>query len=381
MKKLVDIKKENLKGKKVLLRASLNVPVTAGKIDDAYRLDRSRMTIEYLLAAGAKIIMIGHIAGDESYSLKVVFEYYKKKHYKKIKFVEDLFMTDYSTIFSADDSGEIVLAENIRRYKQEKENDYEFSKQLAALADFYVNDAFAVSHRDHASVTGVCSHIPSYAGLLLEQEIIELSKVFTIKEESLLILGGAKFSTKIPLAKEFISNNKQVFVAGALMNEFFQDMHLNLGKSLTDEKEYHLEEIISKDNLHLPEDLILLDSKTETNRMSLPAAIKEDEIAVDIGPLSLENLLELVEKAKLVIWNGPLGNYEIGYSANTETLARALAKTKAYTIIGGGDTLAVTGKLNITDKFDFVSTGGGAMLDFLKDRKSVGIEALNNNVI
>lgn len=325
----------NLKNKRVLVRVDWNVPFdnSSGQatVADDFRIRESMLTIENLLSRGAKVILATHLeAGISVEPLK--------------KFLPS----------------EVELLENLRNDPREVANDESFAKELASRADIFVNEAFSVCHRGHASIVSVPKLLPSYAGLHLEKEVKELSKAFNPEPPFLLIIGGAKFETKLSLIKKFIEIADEIFVGGALAHNFFKEQGADIKNSLVSDGNFNLERLLETKKIILPKDLVWLGDKI-----------------VDAGPETLNDLKMRLEKAKLVIWNGPLGNFEIGYGVATRELAKLITNSKANSIIGGGDTLAAIKNENLLDKFSFVSTGGGAMLDFLANGTLPGIEALN----
>jgi len=251
------------------------------------------------------------------------------------------------------------LLENLRNNPGEEGNAAKFARALAAKADLYVNEAFSVSHREHASIVRVPKLLSSFVGLEFLLEIQELSKAFYPKKPFLFILGGAKFDTKLPLLEKFSHIADRIFVGGALANNFFKEQGKDIGDSLVSEGDFGLKALLDTGKIILPEDTIVKDGRI-----------------LDAGPIAIENLKPLISAAKLVLWNGPLGNYEKGYKTSTLALAKMISEFGGESIIGGGDTLAAIHELNILDKFSFVSTGGGAMLDFLATGTLPGIEAL-----
>ena len=322
----------DLKGKRVLVRADWSVPMKDGKVGTDYPIKISLPTLNFLKEAGAKIIVATHLESTDD---------------------------DIKTLHPYLPEGAELLP-NLRENPGEKGNSEEFAKELASHADIYVNEAFPESHRKYASIVGVPKFLPSYAGLRLAEEIKQLSKAFYPKRPFLFILGGAKFDTKMPLLEKFVNIADDIFVGGALANNFFKFQGMDVGKSLVDEGEYHLDQLLASGKIILPADTI----------------VKDDKI-LDVGPVSMEQLAEKIKKAELIVWNGPLGTYELGYKTSTLELAKLLAASNAETILGGGDTLATIEELNILDQFTFVSTGGGAMLDFLANGTLPGIEVLN----
>jgi len=340
MKSITEAK--DLRGKRVLVRVDWSVPTVGGKVISDYQIKKSFPTIKYLQKAGAKIVLISHAEKDKD-SLGPIY-----KHVKK--FVPQLTFVEPSNL---------VFLENLRQNKGEKENSKKFAKELASLGDIFVNEAFPVSHRKHASIVGVPEFLPSYAGLQLILEIETLSKVFYPKRPFLFILGGAKFDTKLPLLKKFVHIADDIFVGGALANNFFKELGRDIGSSLVSDGDFGLRALLNTGKIILPEDTIV-----------------ENEKIMDAGPVTMENLKSKVRGSKLVLWNGPLGAYERGYKVATLQLAKIIADSGKESIIGGGDTLAAVKELDLFDKFSFVSTGGGAMLDFLATGTLPGIEAL-----
>lgn len=362
----------NIAGKKVLVRVDFNVPIQDGKVIDVFRITQTIPTLNVLKEKGAKIILISHYEGKDGDTLLPVFNYLKDTF--DLEFVKDPFSPDgrikMDTVLS---SGKVVLVENVRAWKGEKENTEDFAKMLASLGEIYVLDAFGASHRKHASIVGVPKILPSFAGLLFEQEVKVLSKAFNPIRPFLFILGGAKFDTKMPLIEKFFKKADMVFVGGALANNFFKDKGFNIGQSLVSEGDFNFKQF-SADRLFLPIDVVAKSSLKSRN--TKPEEVLSDEIIMDSGPETLGLLQKLIWKAEFIVWNGPLGNYELGFTKATEDLARAIAQSKRESIVGGGDTLAAINKLDLFKKISFVSTGGGAMLDFLVNETLPGIEAL-----
>lgn len=361
----------DLSGKRVLLRLALDVPIAFGKVLESFRLVSSFPTIDFLLGQGAKIVIIGHIQDNKTdlpVSLQPVCDFLRKRY--KIEFVQKL----EEVAVSLETGNQIVMLENLRFNPGEKSNDLEFSKGLASLADIYVNEAFSVAHRKHASIVAVPKFLPSYAGLLFAEEVKNLSRAFNPPEKFLFILGGAKVSTKLPLIKKFLPKTRQTFIGGVLANDFFKARGLEVGESMLSAETVGLEEIFGDQKIVLPSDVTV--SRGDGRVVVLPNEVEPADKIMDIGGATVTLLQSLIREAELVIWNGPLGNYEYGFAAGTEKVAQLLANCQAETIIGGGDTVAVIDKLGLLEKFTFVSTGGGAMLDFLANETLPGIEAL-----
>ncbi len=365
----------NLKGKRVLVRASLNVPLEKGAVLSDFRLVRLFPTIEYLREHGARIIIIGHIGRDPKETLKPVCQYLNKKF--DITFVKDSIGSYASDVVANMQNGDIVLLENLRQKDGEYTNDESFSKRLASLADIYVNEAFAVSHRKHASIVGVPAYLPSYAGLAFEDEVENLSKALSPKKSSLFILGGAKFATKEPLIRKFLNVYDCVFVGGALANDFFKAKGLSVGKSLVAKADHHLKDIVDHPNLVLPKDVIV--QNLEGRVIKKPDSIEEEDSILDAGPETIEEIFSLLKKTSFVLWNGPLGDYEKGFNEHTEQLAEGIVSSGIESIVGGGDTIAALSKLGLLDRLSFVSSAGGAMLSFLLEGTLPGIDALKKS--
>ena len=342
------IKDADIKNKMVLLRADLDVPLANGKISDDMRLQASVETIRYLLGEAKTVIIIGHLGRpdgkDDKFSLKPVAEWI----FKQFKLQNsELRIKDIEGLMGWEITDKLILLENLRFYKEEEKNDLDFSQKLASLAEIYVNDAFASSHRVHSSIVGITKYLPSFAGLRLEKEVQELSKVLeNPKRPLVVIIGGAKIETKLPLVEKMHHFADYVLVGGEIAEN---------DKVLL--KVQH-EKITGRKSILLVADLIG-DNK-------------------DITIKSAENFLQVCQNTGCVVWNGPMGQVENeNYQAGTEILAKGLSNSKPYKIVGGGDTIAYLKKINLLEKFDFVSTGGGAMLEFLAGVKLPGLEVLN----
>jgi len=328
-------------------------------------------TINYLLKNGAKVVLVSHLGNDGSASLAPVAKYLKK--YLSVRLVKKI---DDQKAFLSLGGDEVVLLENIRRWDGEKKNDPAFAKRLARLADIYVNDAFSVSHREHASVVGVAKYLPSYAGLRLMEEARQLNKILKPKHPLVVILGGIKFQTKIPLIKKMAKEIDGLFVGGALANSFFKARGYEVGRSIVEDDVSYLRPYLKNKKIILPADIIVKD-KQGKKKVKLPTEVLPTETIVDIGQLSLAEIRKMTKSARTVLWNGPLGWFEKGDRSGTNETAKILADAKSFTIVGGGDTLAAIKNLKLEQKFGFISTGGGAMLDYLASGgKLSGIKAL-----
>ena len=362
----------------VLVRAPLNVPIKDGAVAGAFRLRRALPTIEYLRARHARVILIGHIGDKGTESLMPVFEAMRD-------FVPGITFCPVTTgpvvreAVRSLSPGGVLMLENLRRDVGEKKNSKEFAAALADLADIFVEDSFDVCHRPHASVIGVPEFLPSYAGLLVEEEVKELSKALRPKSPSLAIIGGAKFSTKEPVLKKLLASYDRVYVGGALANDFAEAQGFPVGKSLVSRADKaELKLLLGSRKLMLPLDYVVArhGGSIQEGRAADPRDVGAEEAILDNGPKSVAMLAERIGKAKTVLWNGPLGNYENGFTEGTESLALAIAGSNAHSIVGGGDTVAAIEKLGVSSRFSFISTGGGAMLDFLAKGTLPGLEPL-----
>lgn len=360
----------DIKGKKVLLRLSLNVPVANGHVVDAFRIEMAIPTIMELRNKGAKVILLSHIGRKPEETLEPIMRYLQDV--LPVIFIRDIFAKNVNQMINYAAPGSVVVLENLRRYEGEEKNDKEFAKHLASFGDIYINDSFPECHRNHASITGITEFLPSYAGRQLMNEIKNLSKAFNPEHPFLFILGGAKVETKLPLINNFLDKADNIFVGGVIANDFFKTMNLNTGKSLLS-KENAPKELLDNKKIILPVDL-LVERNNKKENISYDSVLENDKI-FDAGRKSIEKLCEMIKKAKFILWNGPLGYCEGGYCDGTEKVSEAIAESNAMSVVGGGDTLAfVNDKLQ--EKMTFISTGGGAMLDFLANENLPGIEAL-----
>lgn len=367
----------HLEGVRVLVRADFNVPLRNNAVADDFRIRTTLPTIEFLRKKGAKIILVSHVESNDggNPSLEPVAKHLEKLD-GRVVFIKDI-KNAHAIIENEIKNGECALLENLRFFEGEKNNDPKFAEQLASLADVYVNDAFSVSHREHASVVGVPEYIPGYAGLQFEKEITNLSKAFQPSHPFLFILGGAKFETKLPLLNKFRDSADTVFVGGALATDFYKKKGYEIGVSLTSKGDVDLSSFMNDPKIVLPADIV-----NEKKEEKSAEALSPTDKIMDAGPKTVEILKKLIGEAKFILWNGPLGLYEDGYRGPTLELAKMIGEATergVETIVGGGDTLAAIATLGMQDKFTFISTGGGAMLDFLAKGTLPGIEALDRS--
>ena len=351
------IKRLNCRGKRVLVRAGFDVPIKNGKVTEEFRIKKTLPTIKLLQKKGARIIILSHL-GEKNGSLKPVANYLDY-YLKNFKFISLIFGKATEKNISKMKDGDIILLENLRRDDREEKNDKNFSKKLAKMGNIYVNEAFSVSHRNHASIVGIPKYLPSYAGLLFEKEVENLKKAFRPRHPFLLILGGVKFESKLGVLDKFMKIADKIFIGGALANNFFKAKGIDIGRSVFDSK------VSVKKYLNNPKIILPTDFKKKNGKI------------LDIGPKAIEELSNLIKNSKFILWNGPLGNFEEkNLSSGTFSVAKLIAKSRTISIIGGGDTVAAITKLGLISKFSFVSTAGGAMLEFLAKGTLPGIEAL-----
>ncbi len=362
-------------GKRVLVRIDANVPIKDGVVADGYRLKQAFPTISFLQQQKAKVILVGHLESVETTTLLPVFQYLKNT--LSLSFVEEVVGETVTKHIAEMAPGDIVLLENIRTQEGEKKNDPVFARELAQLADFYVNEAFSVCHREHASIVSVPKLIPAYAGLLLQEEVKNLARCFEPEHPFLFILGGAKFETKLPLVERFLKTADTVFLAGALSNDVFKIRGYEVGRSVSSTDVSKIQPLVTNERLVVPVDVQVELKPNETASEVRDAdAVASTEKIVDAGPKSMEMLRQHIQRASFILWNGPLGYYEFGHKETTLQLAKMIAERKVTSVIGGGDTLAAIAELGIAKEFTFVSTAGGAMLDFLAKGSLPGLDAL-----
>jgi phosphoglycerate kinase len=371
IKKLPDIRTASVRGKRVLVRVDFNEPVKKGRIEDSFRIRESIPTISYLYKKGATIILAAHledpVTGKPLSFGKVALQL------ERILKMPLTFEKNYERA-KKNETGKIILLENIRFNKGEKDNDPAFARRLASLADAYVNEAFSVSHRAHASIVGVPKFLPAYAGFLLQKEVRALSQVLSPTHPFLFILGGAKFETKFNLLKRFIKNADAIFLGGTLANTFLAAHGVGVASSQYEKEALG---VIQKHFLRVDKILLPLDARVKKHIPKSVFSLTGQDAIYDIGPESSHMLEGLAGMSRFILWNGPLGYTEGGYDESTKSTLRYLSRLKgAKVILGGGDTLAVLDEMGMHGKFFHVSTGGGAMLDFLADGALPGIDAL-----
>ena len=391
MKNIED--QENLAGKIALLRLDLNVPLKNKDILDETRIDKIIPVINFLLNRKTKILVISHVGRpkgkkNNDLSLKPICLNIEKKIKKKIKLItSNLYEITKDKLFMQEE--EVIFLENIRFYREEEINDSKFAKQIASLGDFYVNDAFSCSHRDHASVSKITEFLPSYAGLQLQSEINALKKITSdIESPITCIIGGSKISTKIGLIKNLTNKLDNLVFVGGMANNILNFKGFKIGKSI---KEDHCNNIIddifinAEKNfckIYYPEDVRVgknFDSHSEIKSLK---DISKEDIILDIGPKTVEKIKKIIENSRTVFWNGPAGyfeneNFENGSLQICKIIENNTKNNSLYSVVGGGDTIAVINKTGSLNNFNFVSTAGGAFLEYLEGKELPGIKALN----
>ena len=384
----------NLNQKKVLLRLDLNVPLDNGKITDTTRIDKILPTINFLLKSEAKIIILSHVGRPNGkvvneLSLKPICEDLKNKLNENIRLVSKNIKEIKSTDLFNEQDEKIVILENLRFYEEEEKNDNSFAKHLASLADIYVNDAFSCSHRAHASIFEITKFIPSYAGLQLNLEIDALTKITSeIQRPITCIIGGSKISSKINIIKNLIAKFDNIIIVGGMANNILKYKEYEIGKSIQEDNcDKIIEEIFSlskKENCKIiyPEDVAVgknLDGSAEIKELN---NISKDELILDIGPKTIKAIDLLIEESSTILWNGPAGYFENPNFAkgSVEIAKKIIEKNKnntIYSVAGGGDTVSLLNSIGAISNFNFVSTAGGAFLEYLEGKELPGIKALN----
>lgn len=385
----------DVKGKKVIVRCDFNVPQDAnGKITDDRRIVSALPTIKYLLEKGAKIILMSHLGRPKNgyepkFSMKPVAERLSQLLGKEVKLAEDEEVVGENAVRLTKDMkvGDVVLLENVRFVKTETKNDLEFAKKLASLADIYVNDAFGTAHRAHSSTAGIAKYLPAVAGFLIEKEITVMGNALNNpKRPFVAILGGSKVSDKIGVINNLLEKVDKLIIGGGMAYTFMKAQGMNVGKSLLEaDKIDYAKEMITKAKekgveLLLPVDTVVT-KEFDANAESMVSenGMTDEYMGMDIGPKTIENFTNALKDAKTVIWNGPMGVFEMPrFAVGTEKIADALSKIDGTTIIGGGDSAAAVEQLGYADKMTHISTGGGASLEFLEGLELPGIAALND---
>ena len=389
------IKEEtNLEKKKILLRLDLNVPLLDGKITDATRIDKILPTLNFLISQNAKIIIISHVGRPKGkvvndLSLRPICKDLEMKLSQNIKLLaKDVKEIVSNDLFQNDDE-KVIMLENIRFYPEEEKNNQSFAKQLATLADIYVNDAFSCSHRAHASIDQITNFLPSYSGLQFDLEVNALRKITSeIKKPISCIIGGSKISTKINIIKNLIPKFDNIIIVGGMANNIIKYMGNNIGKSLQEENSDHIiKEILllsetGNCKIIYPKDIVVGNNLKGDPQIKELNEVSSDEMILDIGPKTIKVISDIIDESNTILWNGPAGYFENQNFANgsikiAEKIIENNKSNKIYSVAGGGDTVSLLNNLNSINDFDFVSTAGGAFLEYLEGKELPGIKALN----
>jgi phosphoglycerate kinase len=375
-------------GKRVLVRCDFNVPLENGRITDDRRITEALPTIKYLLGHGAAVILCSHLGRPKGgpspeFSLKPVAERLTELLGREVRLLPDCIGPEVEQICHSAKPGDVLLLENVRFHKEEEANDPNFALQLAGLAQVYVNDAFGTAHRAHASTEGVAHILPGVAGFLIQKELKYLGQaIHNPARPYIAIMGGAKVKDKIEVIESLLPKVDRLLLGGGMIFTFYKAQGHEIGKSLLDEGniEYAMR-LLEKngDKLFLPSDIVVASELSGTASTEVVGidGIPADKIGADIGPATQKRYADLIREAKLVVWNGPMGVFEMKpFEAGTRSVAEAMAASGATTIVGGGDSAAAVEKFGLADKMSHVSTGGGASLEFLEGKDLPGIAAL-----
>ncbi len=373
----------------MLVRVDFNVPIEDGRIVDDTRIRQALPTIQYLLERSARVILITHLGRpdgqvDDAYRTAPLAERLGELMGRPVRHLEDCVGPSVEAAVRAMRDGEVVMLENVRFNPGETKNDPAFARQLAALGELYVNDAFGTAHRAHASTVGIAQYLPAVAGLLMEREIITLGRIMTDPPHPLVaIIGGSKISTKIGVLRSLLGRVDRLCIGGAMACTFLKAKGLEMGRSLVEDDQLEVARSLlsSGATLVLPLDAIVApEARPGVLVKTVPVdAVPADMKVLDVGPMTVERFLQTCDGAAAVVWNGPLGVYEVPpFDHGTDALAQGLAGSDAQTIIGGGDLVAALQKQHLAERMSFVSTGGGATLEFLEGKVLPGIAVLRD---
>jgi phosphoglycerate kinase len=388
---LPKIEDQDFSGKKVFLRVDFNVPLENGTVTDTTRIEKTLPTIELLRKKGASIIIASHLGRPKGkpnpeFSMRPVFEKFRNLTEAEVSFSEEVVGSKSTEAAKSLKPGSILVLENLRFHAEEEANDSKFAKTLADLADVYINDAFGAAHRAHASTEGIAHYLPSFAGLLMRKEIETLSSLVSRPAKPFVaIIGGSKVSSKINILKNLIDKVDVLLIGGGMAYTFLKSRSIPIGNSLF-EKEYEVPafQLIDKAGvqgiqLHLPNDHVIADSFSEKAKTKIVdrMGILDGWMGMDIGPKTISTYEKAIKEAKTIFWNGPMGVFEMDKFANgTNQIAKAVAKSGAVSVVGGGDSIAAINKAKLADKITHISTGGGASLEFLEGRVLPGVQVL-----
>ena len=384
----------SLRDKKILLRLDLNVPLDKEKISDTTRIDKILPTLKFLNEQKAKIIILSHVGRPrgkvlKELSLKPICENLQEQLGLSVKLISQNINEIKNKNFFDNFNEKILMLENIRFYAEEEKNDNKFARHLASLGDLYVNDAFSCSHRAHASIVEISKFLPSFSGLQLDLEINALTKITSeITKPITCIIGGSKISTKIEIIKNLIPKFDNIIIVGGMANNFIEYFGHNIGKSIKEKKcAPIIEEIISlskkeKCEITYPEDVLVSKDLNGSCKKKELNEILDDEMILDIGPKTIDKVTNIINSSNTILWNGPAGYFENPNFANgsieiAKTIINNNKLNKIFSVVGGGDTVSLLNSIKAVDSFNFVSTAGGAFLEYLEGKKLPGITALN----
>ncbi len=388
------INEKNLNNKKILLRLDLNVPLERNKITDTTRIDKILPTLDFLIKEKAKIIILSHVGRPKGkivkeLSLKPICEELQNKLKKKVKLISENIKEIKNKNFFSNYNEDIFILENIRFYSEEEQNDNEFAELISNLGDIYVNDAFSCSHRAHASIYKIPKFLPSFSGLQLDLEVNALNKITSeITRPITCIIGGSKISSKINVIKNLITKFDNIIIVGGMANNFIEYFGNNIGKSIKEKNcDNIVKEIISlskkqKCKIIYPEDVMVSKDLNGSPQKKELNEVLSDEMILDIGPKTIDKITKIIDKSKTVLWNGPAGyfenpNFAYGSIQIAKNIIDNNKANKIFSVAGGGDTVSLLNKLKAVNEFNFVSTAGGAFLEYLEGKNLPGITALN----
>ncbi|MFO7274388.1 MAG: phosphoglycerate kinase [Symbiobacteriaceae bacterium] len=386
---LMTVRDIDVKGKRVFVRVDFNVPLEDGRITDDTRIRAAVPTIRYLVEQGAVVVLASHLGRpkgkrNEAYSLAPCARRLSELLGRPVVFAPDCIGEEVERLVAEQPPGSVVLLENVRFYPEEEKNDPEFAKKLARLGEIFVNDAFGTAHRAHASTRGVADYMPvRVAGFLMQKEVDTMGKALSDPDRPFVaVIGGAKVSDKILVIENLLTKVDRLIIGGGMANTFLRAKGYATGKSLVEEDRVDTaRELLAKggDKILLPTDLVVASEfRADAEQRVVPAdAIPEGWMALDIGPESARAFAAVIREARTVVWNGPMGVFEMEpFARGTFAVAQAMAECEGVTIVGGGDSVAAVEAAGVADKMTHVSTGGGASLEFLEGKELPGVACL-----